>query len=351
MRMQGHLQVYDLILKTRTPLFVGSGKKYVKKEYLYQPKTKQVSFLKEDAFFRLLTDRRLEKQFEQFIRGEGNDLYFFLTKDCLLRREEVDALTRYSVDASDALDDEGDLHEVHSFIRNAAGQIYLPGSTVKGAMRTVVLLKEILAEPPGTGNKIPEGRYLNRLRLRTRDGKMMDDAVNCILRGLQISDSLPVPDLAMMLAKKMDVSQSGNLHIIPFVRECIRPGTELHLVLTLDQSVLKGRITRESLLQNISAFANYYYANYVENFRPPVNSAYEEYRNCLILGGGAGFFSKTLAYPYWDDRALDRVSNTLDQFFPQHDHLEDKIISPRMLKYAQYRGELYPYGVCEVDIQ
>ena len=32
MKELGHLQVYDLILKTRTPLFVGSGKKYVKKE-------------------------------------------------------------------------------------------------------------------------------------------------------------------------------------------------------------------------------------------------------------------------------------------------------------------------------
>ena len=38
MKELGRLQVYDLILKTRTPLFVGSGKKYVKKEYLFDPK-------------------------------------------------------------------------------------------------------------------------------------------------------------------------------------------------------------------------------------------------------------------------------------------------------------------------
>ena len=40
MKELGHLQVYDLILRTRTPLFVGSGKKYVKKEYLFDPKSK-----------------------------------------------------------------------------------------------------------------------------------------------------------------------------------------------------------------------------------------------------------------------------------------------------------------------
>ena len=51
MKELGHLQVYDLILRTRTPLFVGSGKKYVKKEYLFDPKGRRASFLKEDAFF------------------------------------------------------------------------------------------------------------------------------------------------------------------------------------------------------------------------------------------------------------------------------------------------------------
>ena len=90
----------------------------------------------------------------------------------------------------------------------------------------------------------------------------------------------------------------------------------------------------------------------MKKFEEPENSAYEEYQNCLILGGGAGFFSKTLAYPYWGaEEALQRVSNRLDRSFPKHHHKSDQEISPRMLKYAQYCGELYPYGVCEVDIR
>ena len=77
MKELGHLQVYDLILKTRTPLFVGSGKKYVKKEYLFDPKGRRASFLKEDAFFQLLTDRNLEERYEQFMRGEQDNLHAF----------------------------------------------------------------------------------------------------------------------------------------------------------------------------------------------------------------------------------------------------------------------------------
>lgn len=180
----------------------------------------------------------------------------------------------------------------------------------------------------------------------------MDDAVNSIMRGVQISDSLPVPDSQMMLSKKMDVNQDGEAHTITCVRECIRPEVELHLKLTLDQSVCKGSITKDSLLQTVDSFADHYYKTYVEKFRKPVNSVYKEYQNCLILGGGVGFFSKTLAYPYWGaEEALKWVSDRLDRSFPKHHHKSDQEISPRMLKYAQYGGKLYPYGVCEVDIR
>ena len=357
MKELGHLQVYDLILKTRTPLFVGSGKKYVKKEYLFDPKGRRASFLKEDAFFQLLTDRNLEERYEQFMRGEQDNLHAFLTRDCQLRPEEVRSVIRYSVDASDAEVVKDKKREIHGFIRNAAGQVYLPGSSVKGAIRTALLLEKIQAELPEKDTdqrkrvlasrkrekEIPEGRYLNLLELRTRDGKVMDDAVNSIMRGVQISDSLPVPDSQMMLSKKMDVNQDGEAHTITCVRECIRPEVELHLKLTLDQSVCKGSITKDSLLQTVDSFADHYYKTYVEKFRKPLNSVYKEYQNCLILGGGVGFFSKTLAYPYWGaEEALKWVSDRLDRSFPKHHHKSDQEISPRMLKYAQYGGKLYP---------
>ena len=186
MKELGHLQVYDLILKTRTPLFVGSGKKYVKKEYLFDPKGRRASFLKEDAFFQLLTDRNLEERYEQFMRGEQDNLHAFLTRDCQLRPEEVRSVIRYSVDASDAEVVKDKKREIHGFIRNAAGQVYLPGSSVKGAIRTALLLEKIQAELPEKDTdqrkrvlasrkrekEIPEGRYLNLLELRTREDNL-----------------------------------------------------------------------------------------------------------------------------------------------------------------------------------
>lgn len=57
--------------------------------------------------------------------------------------------------------------------------------------------------PPKGG--IPEGRYVNTLPLRKMEGSVLDDAVNSLLRGVSISDSLPISDRNMILANKVDI--------------------------------------------------------------------------------------------------------------------------------------------------
>ena len=76
-------------------------------------------------------------------------------------------------------------------------------------------------------------------------------------------------------------------------------------------------------------------------------------QNCLILGGGAGFLSKTLTYPYYGEQeGLKRVAENMCHF-RNHHHEQDKIlgISPHMMKYKKFGGKLYPFGLCEVDIE
>ena len=88
----------------------------------------------------------------------------------------------------------------------------------------------------------PEEKYVNQLHLRTlKDGSIASDAVNSIFRGIQISDSLSIPDNCMMLAGKTDSATDGGTHSINLCRECAAPGTAIRFKLTLDQSVLKGR--------------------------------------------------------------------------------------------------------------
>ena len=360
-----HLETYDLTLTVKAPLFIGSGKKYVKKEYVYlkpeltRSSTPRVMLLDENRFFHFLVDRGLVDQYETFILGSQTDCFRFLSSDCHLTMREIQALSRCTIDVADALDEDHSLKEIHAFIRDASGRAYVPGSSVKGALRTAILTDIVLNEParhslPDTRRGFPESDYLNTLKLKKdKFGNIENNAVNDILRGLYISDSMPVDDSAMMLAGKIDADIHGRTHQINLCRECLKPGTVLHFKLTLDQSVIKNRITADSLMKSIQAFDDFYADAWVNSFTAPNRAAELSYDNCLVLGGGSGYTAKTLTYPYLDETAgVREVANILDRAFRSHRHSEDIRlgISPRTAKYAQFQRMLYPYGLCEVKL-
>ena len=197
MIQQDHLQIFDLTLNVWAPLFIGNGGSYTKKEYLYNTRSGKVSFLDEQKFFTFLAERGLIDRYTQFMLSEQSNLWAFLTKDCGVSDAELKTLTRYQIEVGDALDAEHSLKEIHAFQRDAQGRAYIPGSSIKGALRTAWLLQAVLADQ-STGHSLaprratfPEEDYVNKLRLRTlKDGSIASDAVNSIFRGIQVSDSL-----------------------------------------------------------------------------------------------------------------------------------------------------------------
>ncbi|HIV87734.1 MAG TPA: type III-A CRISPR-associated RAMP protein Csm5 [Candidatus Pygmaiobacter gallistercoris] len=344
------MEVLELRITSRGPVCIGSGATYQKQEYLFDSRTAQVSILDRDAFIALLVRKGLEDAYEQFILGGGR-LDRFLRERCRLRETEIDAITRYTVSAADALNGEGPLREIAAFQRDPQGRAYLPGSGVKGALRTAFLVSRILRESNGRGEPFSEERYLNQLRYNE---KRRQDAVNDLFRGVRIADSAPIPDEAMILAGKVDVSPDGSAHSVNLCRECLRPGETVRLVLTLDQSLLRGRITADLLRQSITDFSDYYRETYLRHFTLPAQDSIENYRDCLMLGAGTGFFAKTVTYPYYGEpAALKKTAQLLQRRFRQGKHEQDEMqgISPHTLKYTRYNGRLYPFGVCGVELR
>lgn len=361
MIQQDHLQIFDLTLNTWAPLFVGNGRSYTKKEYMYNTRNGKVSFLNEQKFFDFLVTHDLVDKYSQFMLSEQSNLWAFLTKDCGISDAELKTLIRYQIEVGDALDAEHSLKEIHAFQRDAQGRAYIPGSSIKGAMRTAWLLNAVLADrtsghslAPGRRAAFPEEKYVNQLHLRTlKDGSIASDAVNSIFRGIQISDSLPIPDSRMMLAGKTDSATDGGTHSINLCRECIAPGTVIHFKLTLDQSVLKGRITKDALLEAIQQFDAYYHQTYNRHFTAPRGAVNLPQQPYLILGGGSGFFAKSLAYPYLGEKeGLRWTTEQMARMFRNHKHERDaeKGVSPHTMKYTRFRSRLYPYGYCGVNI-
>ena len=352
--------MFDLILTAWSPLFIGNGNRYTKKEYLHNRLNGKVSFFDTQKFFSFLVERNLVEKYTQFMLSGQSSLWEFLTRDCRIPDTDLKPLTRYQVAVGDALDASHSLKEIHAFQRDAYGRAYVPGSSVKGALRTAWLLDAVLDDragnhtlPPPSKNKkvaFPEEDYVNLLRLSQ---KQRSDAVNSIFRGIQISDSQPIPDKQMMLAGKIDSSTDGGTHSINLCRECVAPSTHIRFRLTLDQSILKGRITKETLEHAIQRYDAYYQQTYGRKFTPPAGSVSLPQQPYLILGGGAGFFSKSLAYPYLGEKlGLRWTADQMTQMFRGHKHERDAEngISPHTMKYARFNGRFYPYGYCGVSI-
>lgn len=350
--------MFDLILTAWSPLFVGNGHSYTKKEYMHDIRSGKVSFFDAQKFFSFLVERDLVEKYTQFMLSGQPSLWEFLTRDCRIPDTDLKPLTRYQVAVGDTLE----LREIHAFQRDAYGRAYVPGSSVKGALRTAWLLNAVLDDttaehtlPSGRKAAFPEEDYVNLLRLSQ---KRRSDAVNSIFRGIQISDSQPIPDKQMMLAGKFDAFTNGGFSLnsnrgIPLRRECVAPNTRIRFRLTLDQSILKGRITKETLEHAIQRYDAYYQQTYGRKFTPPTGSVSLPRQPYLILGGGAGFFSKSLAYPYLgEERGLHWTADLMTQMFRGHKHERDAEngISPHTMKYARFNGRFYPYGYCGVSI-
>ena len=308
-----------------------------------------------------LAEHDLADAYESYILDNNrHSLRDFLLDDCNLSVPEIRSLIRCEVDAGDALDENHTLKEIVRFIRDGNDRVYVPGSSVKGALRTVLLKAMLLEKPPK--NPDPEllyqrfstfeHEYFHTLSLHKDRNQVVQvsSPLNSIMQGVRISDSEPVPDTKLCLTTKIDELLSGEYRKINICRESMKPGTEIRFSLTLDQSILKGKITQESILRAVEMTSRYYQDTVLSHF-PHVDNFMNS--RTIILGGGAGFQSKTVTDPYYGADALKITAKFLHDKFSDHHHDQDVFggISPHTLKQTDFNQAAYPYGVCEVFIR
>ena len=356
MRQEAHLQTFDLILKTHSPLFVGGGKCDTKKEYIFDSSKNEVTFLDEGKLFAYLAEHHLADEYEGYIlRGTSRDLQEFMRSVCKISKADLDAMTKVRINAADALDDRHTLKEIHRFVRNGRGEVYVPGSSIKGALRMALLKAQILEDPDSkTDIHAPfDEIYFHTLNLKKDKFGQRErrNAMNSILQGVRISDSEPIPDKHLCLTTKIDEFTDGTYNVINLCRESIKPGVEIRCSITLDQSVLKGRITKERLLEAIGVASKHYRETVVDRYEQV--ASYMNSRT-ILMGGGVGFQSKTIIGAACPERELKLTAAILNDAFPKHNHKvrdPEEGISPRALKQTEFNHASYLYGVCEVHIR
>lgn len=350
------------------PVFIGSGKEIGKKEYVFLNR-RQVGVLDPQKFYQEMSARKKERQFEDYLLGRSrDDLTGWLGKQ-KIKLNEIRPFVRYTLDCSDAAMEQGANFQIWECMKDAYGCPYVPGSSLKGMLRTILLSESIIRSPAryqdskatlkrNASMKASRNSYLNQdilgiegtaFRTLQREGTRSHDAVNDRLQGFIVSDSEPLPMSSLVLCQRVELHTDGTEKTLPLLRECIKPGTEIRFTITVDTQICN--ISIKVLMNAVKDFMDCYYRQFSSAF-PGIAPPKE---NEALLGGGCGFAAKTIIYPLYGKREGMEITQrifdtTLGRLSRTHKHDKDRQLgaSPHILKCTKYQGKTVQMGLCRI---
>lgn len=391
--MREVLKVYDVTLTVEGPVHIGNGCEIGKKEYVYLPREKKVVVLDPSKLYQLLSKKGMVPAYVKFQLGSSrDDIGKWLVNNRVSAKEYL-TCAKYQLDCGDSVVDSHSKLEIREFIKDAYGLPYVPGSSIKGMLRTILQAYDINENPKKYGsvkgkiwqqtienqdqknrdqrnpnqrnpdqsgkNRKPnrnqflkgEVSQLEELYYRTlkRPETQERDAVNDILSGMIVGDSAPLSVEDLILCQRTELHEDGEEKKINVLREALRPGTVISFPLTIDTGVCA--VTKEYLEKAIAYFAQMHYQCFLQKFRRD----FLPLDHTVWLGGGSGFVTKTEVYPLFG--SADGVEVTVGIFKgigvdERHKHSLDrrKKVSPHVCKIAYYRGKRYLMGACRVEV-
>ena len=364
--MKDFLKRYKIRLEVLTPIYIGSGQEINKKEYIYYKNTQQAWIPDKRKFLKDIIEKNLTDEFEKYmLRGTEPLLNWLKSKG--YNDKEIQNLCEYHLDCSESLENLNRPVAIQQFMKDAYGMPYISGSSLKGAIRTSILGSRILSNPKkydkvrqdilndkdkwnGKPNKkylVAQGKKVEEVAFHTLNKvETVSDAKNDELRGIYISDSMPLKKECLVLCQKIDVNLERKKNSLNILRESIKPGTVVEFEMTIDTSITD--VDEKEILQALQRTWEFYQEVYVKKF---VNKTQEE--GNLYLGGGCGFGTKTVLYQMLGERSRVQIASQLMHLkFPKHGHRNDtrKGVSPHMLKCTNYGGRLCEMGKCKIEI-
>ena len=367
--MNKFLERYKVRITTLAPVYIGSGSSLTKKEYVYDPNEHKIFVLNFGKVFSEIKTGKAARELRKYFMNNSKDgLKDFLDKqDITIKSEWIE--TEYSVEEAESVFANSNYKGISLFIKDAYGKPYIPGSSLKGALRTALLKYEIAnnkeefahftTEIPemiekteqrnvkkklsSYSKQIEEQSFLVELEAKRRDGKKANYDV---LKGLIVSDSKPLAIECLTLCQKIDRKQDAKENELPILRECIKTGTEVEFQLTFD------RVYFKKSLEDIKQAIQYSYSSlrsWVEDFLP--NELDETFSaDCIYLGGGVGYVSKTFTYDLMNkETARDIVAKCIPK--PGEKGRYGDTFVPRTIKKTSTDGEYYDMGLCKIEFE
>ncbi len=293
--MKTDYRVFQFSLLAMAPIHIGSGEKYTSREFIYE--NRRYYFPDMGKFYNRMMENGLDRKFEQFLQetkpsARNNRLISFLNDNRISER----SFGGYSISET-GLETEknnqnprsGSINEVAKFMRDAFGNPYIPGSSLKGAIRTILMntnpdwnnknaINTHGKSPKENKNLIPWG---------AKKGQEFDDLFNAI----RVSDSQPLTNENLILIQKWDYSaKSLTAKPLPLYREALTPLTRVTFTITTTTQEA-GKLIEE-LGKKSLAFYSEYKKFFLVDF--PEDKIQPNLQYPIYLGAGSGAWTKTL---------------------------------------------------------
>jgi CRISPR type III-A-associated RAMP protein Csm5 len=302
---------YNCTITTIGPVHIGTGKQYGKKDYFLRNGT--IAILDPVKFTASLTADELDVYCE-FLDpkdpsrrdsrggprgGSTEGLQEFLNEHNLAAKA-IDA-EAYSVDTKLSRTHRGTLQylDIFEFIKDVYGYPYVPGSSLKGMLRTAILTSIVLKDQSGYANLLDPATARDNRKQKTAGKPIEQEAfnlanldvdnpknpINDILRYVSVSDSEPLSVNDLVFVKKYDkfartddashkrvmgnqstgdIADGNELNIY---RECLKPGTTVEFSLSIDDRINKYlKLDFASLQQAIRDYSELYRRCFEEHF-------------------------------------------------------------------------------------
>lgn len=371
--MAEFLKHYSMKIHTLSPVHIGNGEAIGKKEYIYLP-WKQIVIIPDIA--RMYSDMRkkgMADKYQQYLLGNDPRDFGVWLKTQGFQAGDYQRWKRYELAAGDAFlsgPTQKKQKNIACFIKDTYGMPYVPGSSIKGMIRTALLAWEIKcnrhlydkdAETIRQNAGVPDNRkrYLGRetenlevkaFHKQACPETRLKDAVNSSMAGLIVGDSRVIPLKQLTLCQKVDYMLDGRERVLPILREALVPETDIYFEITIDTKICP--YTMEDILQALEEFQkmcyHYFYSRFHRGSQAP---------GTVWLGGGAGFLSKTVLYPLLGEEAYRTVKKVFSvtlsrKVFDEHKHEKDSALrlSPHVCKCTRYRGQLYDMGMGRIEV-
>ena len=287
--MKTEYRTFQFSLLAMAPIHIGNGEKYTSREFIYE--NGYFYFPDMGKFYNRMVEKDYDQKFERFLQEtkpspRNNRLISFLEDNRISDRNFGGyRIIETKLETNNNYLRGGALNQVSKFIRDSFGNPYIPGSSLKGAIRTILMNtnpdwnnKNVVQDEKENKSLIPWG---------AKKGQDYDDLFNAI----RVSDSKPFSNDRLILVQKWDhKAKPPRAKSIPLYREAIVPSTKINFTITT--TTKEAGILIEELGKRAQAFYKAYKNFFLSDF--PENKIQPNLQYPIYLGAGSGAWTKTL---------------------------------------------------------